>query len=91
MCQNLGLNRQKHQCQPSKHLVMLTAGLCGNNTMVLTYIHWTTVQSKPHFIRGCSSNLAFIDFFFFQWSALTSWKSHITKPGQMKCRGWGLI
>lgn len=64
MCQSLGLNRQKHQCQPSKHLVMLTAELCGNNTMVLTYIHWTSVQSKPHFIRGCSSNLAFIDFFF---------------------------
>jgi len=64
MCQILGLNRQRHFCQPSKGLVMLTAELCGNDIMVLAYIHWTTAQSKYHSARGCSSNLAFIDFFF---------------------------
>lgn len=75
MCPNLKLSREKHQCQPSKHLVMLTAGLYGNNTMVLPYIHWTTAQSKPHSIRGCSSSLAFIDFFFSTGLLLQSGKA----------------
>lgn len=86
MCPNLKLSREKHQCQPSKHLVMLTAGLYGNNTMVLPYIHWTTAQSKPHSIRGCSSSLAFIDFFF-----PVVYSYNLERPGQMKCRCWGLI
>lgn len=29
--------------------------------MVLTYVHWTTAQSKHYSLRGCNSDLAFID------------------------------
>lgn len=56
---------------------MLTTGLQGNKTPALAYVPWTTAQSKNHSVRGRASDVAFIDFF--PWSALTSWKTPITK------------